>query len=99
MVGVDRIAAFALGTFHARLPADYHVAILVKSVERSAERLRTLGFPIGPTEKWAGEGTLEIYVGESDRRAKLLLMEPYQQGAYSRALSKRGPGLTMPQST
>jgi hypothetical protein len=71
-----------------------HVAILVRSVSRAAEIIKPMGFTIGPTEAWEGEGTLEIYVGNCQTHTGLLLlMEPQKAGAYSRALDKRGPGL------
>jgi hypothetical protein len=74
-------------------PILNHVAVLVRSVERFAEKLQKLGLTVGKVEKWPGEGTLEIYVGEPPQRGRLLLMEPYTEGAYQRALDKRGPGL------
>lgn len=70
-----------------------HIAFLVASVREAAKIPEKLGFPIGPAESWEGEGTLEIYVGESSHTARLLLMEPEKDGAYKRALQKRGPGL------
>lgn len=71
-----------------------HVALLVPSVEKSAEYLRRQNFTIGPTERWDGEGTLEIYVSDSaSPMGRLLLMEPIKEGAYTRAMEKRGPGL------
>jgi hypothetical protein len=70
-----------------------HVALLVQSVRSSAKTLEPHGFHIGPEEKWDGEGTLEIYVGEKQNTSRLLLMEPVKEGAYTRALKKRGPGL------
>ena len=69
-----------------------HVALLVKSVESSANFLRQFGFQTGPAETWEGEGTKEIYV-ESGRCNSLLLMQPAKPGAYQRAMAKRGPGL------
>lgn len=69
-----------------------HVALLVKSVEQSAQFLQSKGFEVGPAEEWEGEGTKEIYV-ERERCNSLLLMEPAKPGAYQRALEKRGPGL------
>lgn len=69
-----------------------HVALLVKSVEHSGEFLRNLGFAVGPSEDWEGEGTKEIYVG-GEKGNSLLLMEPAKPGAYRHAMEKRGPGL------
>ena len=71
-----------------------HIALLVPNVVKSAEYLRQFGFKIGPAEKWDGEGTLEVYVGDlNSEMANLLLMEPTKEGAYTRAMAKRGPGL------
>lgn len=71
-----------------------HIALLVPSVEKAADYLQPFGFKIGPAEQWEGEGTLEIYVGDTkSERATLLLMEPVKEGAYTRAMKKRGPGL------
>ncbi len=41
-----------------------HVALLVPNAVKSAEYLRQFDFKIGPAEKWDGEGTLEVYVGD-----------------------------------
>lgn len=71
-----------------------HVALLVPSVVKAASVLEARGFRAGPAQEWEGEGTLEIYVGDPDSQsALLLLMEPVKEGAYTRALQKRGPGL------
>ncbi len=71
-----------------------HVALLVPSIEKSAAYLRGFPFIIGPSEKWDGEGTVEIYVGDADSQmGRMLLMEPIKEGAYTRAMQKRGPGL------
>jgi Glyoxalase/Bleomycin resistance protein/Dioxygenase superfamily len=71
-----------------------HIALLVPNAVKSAEYLSQFDFKIGPHEKWDGEGTLEIYIGDlNSLMANLLLMEPIAEGAYSRALAKRGPGL------
>ena len=69
-----------------------HVAVLVPSVRKAAEHLKKFNFQIGKEEVWEGEGTREIYI-ERDKNNSLLLMEPIKQGAYQRALEKRGPGL------
>jgi hypothetical protein len=68
-----------------------HVAILVPSVKKAAEYLRRFDFKVGDAEDFEGEGTREVYV-EFGRANSLLLMEPIKQGAYQRALDKRGPG-------
>jgi catechol 2,3-dioxygenase-like lactoylglutathione lyase family enzyme len=74
-------------------PRLSHVAFLVSSVDQSAEALRSHGFPIGAAERWEGEGTREVYVGGRDHEGSLLLMEAVREGAYRRAMAKRGPGL------
>lgn len=71
-----------------------HIAFLVPNAVKSAEYLRQFDFKIGPVEKWDSGGTLEIYVGDlSSEMANLLLMEPTKEGAYTRAMAKRGPGV------
>lgn len=71
-----------------------HVALLCRSVERAAAKLRAMGFEIGAREIFEGEGTAEIYVGGADaKRGLILLMEPVAPGAYERAMKRRGPGL------
>ena len=70
-----------------------HVALLVRSVDRTAAALAAFGFLVGPREVWDGEGTAEIYVGADGLAARLLLMEPVKEGAYTRAMTQRGPGL------
>lgn len=71
-----------------------HVALLVPSVDKAASVLTPLGFMIHPPAEWEGEGTREIYVGDfKTHMATLLLMEPIKEGAYTRAMKKRGPGL------
>lgn len=68
--------------------------MLVPNAIKSAEYLRQFDFKIGPAEKWDGEGTLEVYVGDlKSEMANLLLMETTKEGAYTRAMAKRGPGL------
>lgn len=69
-----------------------HMALLVRSVERTAAYLRRFGFQIGKVDEWDGEGTKEIYV-EGTKCNSLLLMEPIKPGAYKRAVDKRGSGL------
>lgn len=69
-----------------------HVALLVPSVRKAAEYLSQFDFQIGKEEEWDGEGTREIYI-ERGKANSLLLMEPIKDGAYQKALSKRGPGV------
>ncbi len=70
-----------------------HVALLTPDVRKAANKLEKLGLKIGQEEVWDGEGTREIYVGDHTHTGLLLLMEPIREGAYQRALLKRGPGL------
>lgn len=70
-----------------------HIALLVRSALSAAEQLKKLGVFTGPAQTWEGEGTLEVYAGEETMSARLLLMEAVKEGAYTRALKKRGPGL------
>lgn len=67
-----------------------HVAILVPSVRKAADYLKSYGFQIGELETFSE--TREIYVNMTERNS-LLLMEPKGPGSYQRALEKRGPGL------
>lgn len=71
-----------------------HVALLLPSINRAAQHLKTFDFPIGPAQEWESEGTREIYVGDmKSNSGTILLMEPVKEGAYTRAMRKRGPGL------
>jgi catechol 2,3-dioxygenase-like lactoylglutathione lyase family enzyme len=70
-----------------------HVALLVSSLERSLERLEESGLAAGPIESFPSEGTREVYLGDPDRPARLLLLEATAEGPYQRSLRKRGPGL------
>lgn len=71
-----------------------HLALLVPSVDRSAGFLQTKGFQPGEAQLFDGEGTKEIYIGDTrNERGLLLLMEPTKEGSYRRALNKRGPGV------
>jgi hypothetical protein len=69
-----------------------HVALLVPCVRKVSERLKELGFQVGPEAVHDGEGTKEIYI-ERSRTNSLLLVEPVKQGPYTRALEKRGAGV------
>ncbi len=70
-----------------------HIAFLVSSVQTAVNGLAPFDFFVGPADSWEVEGTLEIYVGPPASNGKILLIEPEADGAYRRALSKRGPGL------
>ena len=76
-----------------QIAALNHVALLLPSVRQAASILEKAGLPIGPEEQWDGEGTREIYVGGPGQGGRLLLMQPVKEGAYARAMAKRGPGL------
>ncbi|MFW5688575.1 MAG: VOC family protein [Spirochaetota bacterium] len=69
-----------------------HIAVLVRSIERAID---TLGLRVDheSIEEFPGEGTRELYVGDSKTPARLLLMQPIGPGPYERALAKRGAGL------
>jgi hypothetical protein len=69
-----------------------HVALLVPSARKAADYLSQFGFQIGPEDRFADIGTLEIYV-EGSKTNSLLLMEATGPGPYQRAFDKRGPGL------
>ena len=72
--------------------APSHVAIIVPSVKKAADYLKTFGCTIGSEDVFEAEGTKEIYVEYGQTNA-LLLVEPIKAGPYQRALEKRGPGL------
>ena len=70
-----------------------HIALLVSELEPVLERLSELGLPADEIETFPGEGTREVYLGDPERPARLLLLQPISPGPYARALAKRGPGL------
>jgi len=71
-----------------------HVALLVPSVETSAQFLNSRGIETCAPESFEAEGTKEIYVGSYDKRsALLLLLEAISDGPYQNAMRKRGPSL------
>jgi len=71
-----------------------HVALLVDSIETVLSRLEPLELAVGPIEEFPSEGTREAYIGASESRARLLLMQALgTEGPYARALARRGPGL------
>jgi methylmalonyl-CoA/ethylmalonyl-CoA epimerase len=76
------------------MPTCDHVALLVRSLERTLAHLAPLGLPTGPIEDFPGEGTREVYLGADDQPGRLLLLQALgTDGPYTRALAKRGPGL------
>ena len=71
-----------------------HVALLIPNAVKTGEYLKSFDFKVGAAGEWEGEGTLEIYVGDlSSQMGNLLLMQPMKEGAYTRAMAKRGSGL------
>ena len=75
-------------------PVVDHVALVTRSLERALGRLEGLGLATGPVERFPSEGTREVYVGAEHERARLLLLEPLgEDGPYTRAMARRGPGL------
>ena len=69
-----------------------HVAYVVRSIEKTVDR-RGLNADLSAIEEFPGEGTRELYLGDSGQAGRLLLMEPIGEGPYLRALEKRGEGL------
>lgn len=69
-----------------------HVALLIPSTDKAAAHLKKFNFNLGKDEIFDGEGTKEVYV-ERERVNSLLLMQPFKNGAYQRAIEKRGAGL------
>lgn len=63
-----------------------HVALLVPSVKKAAAVLTREGFPVGPAERWEGEGTLEIYVGKREVEKR----ETGERGTIDRARADGG---------
>jgi catechol 2,3-dioxygenase-like lactoylglutathione lyase family enzyme len=70
-----------------------HVAVLVADIARASAVLSNLGYTLGPAQEFPAEGTREIYVGEPQRAARLLLLQPIGHGPYAAALAARGAGL------
>jgi hypothetical protein len=76
------------------IPYVDHVAVVVASVAEAASRLARFDVAIGPVEAFPHDGTREVYIGERDEIARLLLIEPlHPDTPYGRALARRGPGL------
>lgn len=69
-----------------------HIALVVKSIEATVERLGVTA-NLEAVEEFPAEGTRELYVGDGERSGLLLLMQPTGPGPYQRALEKRGEGL------
>ncbi len=70
-----------------------HVAFLVPSVLRCAQRLAALGHHVGEIEAQPADGSKEVYVGPPSAEGSLLLVEPVGPGPFERARLKRGYGL------
>ncbi|MCA2959599.1 MAG: VOC family protein [Silvanigrellales bacterium] len=71
-----------------------HVALLVRSIEKTCEKLASFQSIMGSIENFPGEGTRERYIGPEDASARLLLMQPADEnGPYAKAMQRRGPGL------
>lgn len=69
-----------------------HIAILVEDLASAVAFCDEKNWPLGPRERFEGEGTEECYIG-NDGESKLLLMEAIGPGPYQNALTKRGPGI------
>jgi methylmalonyl-CoA/ethylmalonyl-CoA epimerase len=71
-----------------------HIALLVPSVDKSAQFLNAKGIETNKPEIFESEGTKEIYVGSYDSSSGLLLLlEAISDGPYKKAMAKRGPSL------
>jgi hypothetical protein len=71
-----------------------HITLLLSSVHKASQYLKTFCFPMGSPQQFENEGTREIYMGNLElQNATLLLMEPIKEGPYFRAMAKRGPSL------
>jgi hypothetical protein len=69
-----------------------HIALVVASIEEAVAGLG-VSIDLSEIEEFPSEGTRELYVGEPDAPARLLLMQPIGAGPYREALAKRGAGL------
>lgn len=70
-----------------------HVSVLVRSVDATAKLFAGSGMHVGEKEAFSDIGTEEIYIGNPESRALLLLQAAVFDGAYRRALEKRGTGI------
>jgi len=70
-----------------------HLSVLVRSVDATAKLFSDAGIPVGEKETFSDIGTEEIYIGNPESRALLLLQAAVSDGAYGRALKKRGTGI------
>lgn len=68
-----------------------HVALLVRNLAASRNASASLGFAVQHVQSFPE--TIETYIGEAGRNARLLLMQASGPGSYQRALEKRGPGV------
>lgn len=70
-----------------------HIAFVTSDLKAITDSLPAFCKPLA-VEDQPAEGTREQYVEVADTAAPmLLLMQPVQDGPYTRAVSKRGPGL------
>ncbi len=70
-----------------------HLSVLVRSVDATAKLFSDAGIPVGEKEAFSDIGTEEIYIGNPESRALLLLQAAVRDGVYRRALEKRGTGI------
>jgi len=71
-----------------------HIALLVPSVEQSAQFLNSQNIKTESPEVFESEGTKEVYVGSYEtQKGLLLLLEAISEGPYKKAMMKRGPSL------
>ena len=70
-----------------------HVSVLVNSVDATAKLFADSGIPVGKKEAFKDIGTEEIYIGNQEFQALLLLQAAIGDGPYRRALEKRGTGI------
>lgn len=71
-----------------------HVAILVRSADRAAEKLRRLGLSVNPPDTFEDGAVREIYIGDCATHSALpLLVEPVKRTAHARTFLPRGFGL------
>jgi catechol 2,3-dioxygenase-like lactoylglutathione lyase family enzyme len=71
-----------------------HIALLVRSADKAAARLKELGFSPNPPDVFEKGKVREIYIGDyAVNSSLLLLVEPVKKTAYARTFKKSGYGL------